>query len=150
MSHATAVVEHAASPAYRLTADALTGSYYLYTGINDRDVQAISIERLVSCAGIPGQKALVVLDLVDDGGTAGIEILSPRKILQTEVEDNTDCAIEVMVGTDDGTELVTIENGIAFDHSDSGYFPGIEVDYNRDGEMVAIRVEQTEVIGRLL
>lgn len=152
MSNAVTAVEvqSDANPAYRMTAESATGSYYLYTGITDASVRGIDSEKIVTCAGLPHERALVVLDQIENGGVVGIEILSPAKINHSERPDSTEVAIEVMVGADYGDDLVTIENGISFDQSDAGYFPGIEVDYTQEGEMVAIRVDQTEVTGRLL
>lgn len=150
MSNAVAVEPTTISNAYRMTAETTTGSYYLYTGTNDRNVEAIDTEKIVTCAGLPHERAQVVLDSIEDKGIVGIEILSPANVNHAEKPGSNEVAVEVTVGADYGEDLVTIENGISFDHSDAGYFPGIEVDYTRQGEMLAIRVDQTEVIGRLI
>ena len=48
MSNAVAVEPTTISNAYRMTAETTTGSYYLYTGTNDRNVEAIDTEKIIT------------------------------------------------------------------------------------------------------
>ncbi|MBN8867319.1 MAG: hypothetical protein J0H98_07180 [Solirubrobacterales bacterium] len=112
----------------------------------DHTKHAIDRELVINCAGEAAtDRALVVLDQQDNGGICGIEVLNPIRVEQAE-KDGT-FALELTVGTvADDEDLITVEDGIAFERASWDTYPGLEVDYTRDGAMVAIRVDHTDLV----
>ena len=53
--------------------------------------------------------------------------------------------VEFILGRDDVAH--TTNGGLTFDGYDTGTFPGLDTDFNKDGELIAIRVERAGFIG---
>lgn len=138
-----ASIEITASPTYELTVEPPVSAYYLSLVENRRELM-IDHEEIRDCAGLPFECSMMVVDRLGGNRAAGIEIISPLKVTQAE-ERGGHNAIEITVGRDPGGDLVTIEDGISFDRSDEGSLPGVEVDYTRDGEVVAVRADRAAV-----
>ncbi len=134
------------APAYVTTRDDEAQAIYISTIGPDRTKVAVDRELIVDCAGdTPDQRSLVVFDKQESGGICGIEILNAINIEQAE--KNGEYSIEMTVGTaDENEQLVTVENGISFDDPSWDTYPGLEADFTQDGQLVAIRVEQTDLI----
>ena len=134
------------TPAYVTTRDDEAQAIYVSTIGPDRTKVAVDRELIVDCAGeSPDQRSLVVFDKQESGGICGIEILNAINIEQAEKDGAY--SIEMTVGTVQDTEqLVTVENGISFDGPSWDTYPGLETDFTQDGQLVAIRVEQTDLI----
>lgn len=112
---------------------------------SDRPATSPSIEQVACLAGQEKDHSMVVIDREDSiGGLVGIEVLWPTKVVRNG--DLEGCDLEFKVGSiDQNTSVVTVEDGVAFDGSDYGQYPGIEVDWTPNMEMVAIRVENTRL-----
>ncbi|HNC16381.1 MAG TPA: hypothetical protein PLV77_10800 [Solirubrobacterales bacterium] len=135
---------NSSTPAYTTTSDKNTDAFYVSTIGPDRTGIAVSRELIVNCAGdTPTDKALVVLDQVEDGGIIGIEVLNPVHVETAEKDGRF--TVELTVGTTD-ENLVTVEDAIGFDHASWDSYPGVEVDYTVDGRMVAIRLAETDMV----
>lgn len=134
------------APAYVTTRDDEARAIYVSTIGPDRSKVAVDRELIVDCAGdSPTERSLVVYDQQDGGGICGIEILNPVSVEQAE--RNGAYSIELTVGTaSEDEELVTVEDGISFDRPVWDSYPGLEADFTQNGQLVAIRVEQTDLI----
>lgn len=142
----TTINTNSNAPAYVTTRDEEAQAIYVSTIGPDRSKVPVDRELIVDCAGEnPEQRALVVFDQQTDGGICGIEILNPISVEQAERDGAY--SIEMTVGTArEDEQLVTVENGISFDRPAWDSYPGLEADFTRNGQLVAIRVEQTDLI----
>lgn len=134
------------APAYVTTRDDEAQAIYVSTIGPDRARIPVDRELIVDCAGdSPEERALVVFDQQNDGGICGIEILNPLSVQQAERDGAY--SIELTVGTaGEDEQLVTVEDGISFDRPAWDSYPGLEADFTQNGQLVAIRVEQTDLI----
>ena len=134
------------TPAYVTKRDDEAQAVYVSTIGPDRSKVAIDRELIVNCAGdTASDKALVVFDQQDEGGICGIEVLNAVNVEQSEKDGNY--SIEFTVGTvTENEELVTVEDGIAFERASWDTYPGLSADYTLDGDLVAIRVDHTELV----
>ena len=134
------------APAYTTTNDKEAQAFYVSTIGPDRSKVPVDRELIVNCAGTNAtDRSLVVIDQQADGGICGIEVLNALSVEQSEKDGNY--SIEFTVGTvTENEELVTVEDGIAFERASWDTYPGLGADYTLDGELVAIRVDHTELV----
>ena len=134
------------APAYLTTNDTEAQAFYVSTIGPDRSKVAIDRELVIDCAGESAtDRSLVVFDQQDGGGICGIEVLNPLSVEQAEHDGSY--SIELTVGTVDENEpLVTVEDGVSPDRPSWDTYPGIEADYTQNGQLVALRVDDTALI----
>lgn len=142
MSNAT--IAASSIPTYELKVEPQVSSYYLKL-FNTEHQLRIDHDEVRDCAGLPFERPMMVINHLAGDLAAGVEIISPLEVTQAEERDGH-TAVEITIGRDPGGELVTVDDGISFDRSDEGRYPGVSMDYTPEGEAVALRVDRAVTV----